>query len=220
MMTAAKELFPLVGADVALFSIVDGDLRVLLVKRAHDPEIQRWALPGGVLKPNIDHSLEDTARRVLRNKISVDVPHLEEVKTFSGPDRDPRGWSVAVLFYALLPRDQITALVKSKIEAVQWGDAAVRGHELAFDHDLQLKCALEVLRKKVNDHALPLHLMPALFTLTALQKTCEAILGKPLDKAVFRRRLKSSTDLIETDQYERGLQRPAMLYRARDGFCF
>ncbi len=219
-MMATHVLFPLVVADVALFSVDESGLRVLLVKRAQEPEQGRWALPGGVLKPDVDVNLEATARRVLRNKVSMDVPHLEEIRTFSGNQRDARGWSIAVLFCALLPRDQVQALIRDKVEALEWADAAKPGHRLAFDHSEQLTTALQVLRDKVDRHALPLHLMPEKFTLTALQRTCEAILGRALDKAVFRRRLKGSTDLIETDEFERGLQRPAQLYRARTGFTF
>lgn len=217
---ATRVLFPLVVVDVALFCVDDGGLRVLLVKRAQEPEQGRWALPGGVLKPDQDLNLEAAARRVLRNKISVEIAHLEEVRTFSGTERDTRGWSIAVLFCALLPRDQVQALIRDKVEAVEWADAGKPHHRLAFDHTEQLATALHVLRDKVDRHALPLHLMPEKFTLTALQRTCEAILGRTLDKAVFRRRLKGSEDLVETDEYERGLQRPAQLYKAREGFTF
>ena len=152
--------------------------------------------------------------------MTVDLPHLEEVCTFSGTTRDPRDWSVAVLFYALLPRSKVDALVRSKVEEVKWADPAAPGHSLAFDHDRQLMAALTVLRKKVDRHALPLHLMPAQFTLTSLQRTCEAILGRLLDKGVFRRRLRGSTDLIETSDYVRGPQRPAQLYAASPEFRF
>lgn len=218
-----RELYPLVGVDVALFCIEGQRLKALLVQRAQEPHSARWALPGGILKPDLDGSLEDAAKRVLRDKIVVDVPHLKEVGTFSGANRDPRGWSISVLFYALLPRDKIDALVNNKIEAVKWDDAAKPAQPLAFDHDQQLRAALTVLRDKVELHNLPLHLMPALFTLTQLQQTCEAILDRSLDKSVFRRRLKQEVhfrDLEETDQKEFGLQRPATLYRARPGFEF
>jgi 8-oxo-dGTP diphosphatase len=216
-------LFPLVSVDVALFSIVEGSLRVLLVQRAQAPELMRWALPGGVLKPDIDVNLESTARRVMRNKVSVEIPHLEEVKTFSGPDRDPRGWSVSVLYWALLPYDQINELVKDKVEELGWFDAANPHHKLAFDHENHLTAALRVLRGRVsmNSPALPLHLMPKSFTLTELQKTCQSILGREIDKAAFRRRLKDSPDLVElTGEMQRGSHAPAQLYKARDGFNF
>lgn len=218
-MKLVHELYPLVVVDIALFSMDEKGLQVLLVKRAREPLLGRWALPGGILKPDMDVSLEASARRVLRDKISVDIPHLEEVCSFSGPYRDPRGWSISLLFYALLPRDKVNALVQHKVEAVEWSDAT-QASGLAFDHDLQLSKALSVLRSKVERHALPLHLMPERFTLTELQRACEAILGHPLDKSVFRRRIKGSPDLMEVDEYVRGAQRPAQLFRAREGYVF
>lgn len=216
-----RKLYPTVMVDIAIFRIDEGEgLRILLVKRANAPQKGFWALPGGFLKPLVDANLEAAARRVLRTKVSVDLPHLEEVCTFSGRDRDPRGWSIGVLFYALLPGDQVEAVIKDKVDAVEWSDPAKPGHRMAFDHSMQLGAALNVLRQKVERHALPLHLMPDRFTLTALQRTCEAILGRPLDKAVFRRRLKESLDLIALEEYEGGRQRPAQLYRAAPGFTF
>ena len=96
-------LFPIVTADVALFTVIDGTLRVLLLQRDNQPQAGAWALPGALLKPDKDDSLEQTARRALADKTRVDIPHLEQVSVFSSRERDPRGYSVAVLFYALLP---------------------------------------------------------------------------------------------------------------------
>ena len=153
--------------------------------------------------------------------MSVEVPHLEQVGTFSGAHRDPRGWSIGVLFLALLPRDQVNAIVRSKVEAVKWADADQASRGLAFDHSSQLDVARQALRDKVDRYALPLHLLPERFTLTELQRSCEAILGRTLDKSVFRRRLKTSLDIVEVpDEFVRGAQRPAQLYRARPGFRF
>ncbi len=125
-----------------------------------------------------------------------------------------------MLFYALLPRDRISAAVKSKVEAVQWLPVGSPGQTLAFDHDELLAAAVASLRNKVERHALPLHLLPEKFTLTDLQRTCEAILGWELDKSVFRRRLKGSEDLVELGEFERGAKRPAQLWKAKEGFEF
>ena len=219
-MNATRELFPLVSVDIALFSVDQSRLQVLLVKRAEEPAAKQWALPGGILKPHLDDSLEAAARRVLAHKVSVELPLVEEVCTFSGPDRDPRGWSLSVLFYSLLPRDQVNALVRNKVEALKWVDASMPGHRLAFDHAQHLTAAVAKIRGKVDTGTLPLHLLPEKFTLTQLQRTIEAILGRELDKSSFRRQLKSSSDLVELDEYERGAQRPAQLFRASDGFLF
>lgn len=212
-------LYPLVSVDIALFGSDGEGLKVLLARRAREPAATQWALPGGVLRPHEDARLEDAARRVLIDKVGIDAPYIEQMRAFSGVDRDPRGWSIAVLFAALMPRDQVHALVKNRVDAVGWFPLQDLP-PLAFDHGEQLAIATQVLRRRVENHVLPLHLMPPRFTLTELQSTCEAILGRDLDKSVFRRRLKSSVDIVELDEYQGGAQRPARLYRAREGFEF
>ncbi len=221
MSTRTQKLYPLVSADVALFSIERERLRVLLVRRAVEPEVGRWALPGAVLKPDVDAGLENTARRALREKIGLEVPYLAQVHTYSGRNRDPRGFSVSVLFYALLPLDQVPAVAGSKTEAVAWRDPLRPGSGLAFDHAQHISAALATLREKVERRALPLHLLPAKFTLTRLQRTVEAILGHEVEKSAFRRRLKGDRSLQEVQgEFERGVQRPAQLYRAASEFRF
>jgi len=216
------QLHPLVSADVALFSLVDGVLSVLLVQRANDPERARWALPGGVLDPARDRSLEDTARRTLRDKTGLRVvPYLTQVHTYGGPDRDPRGWSISVLFHALLPYDQVPAVVGNRVEAVTWRDTGRLGRGLAFDHARLVAEALARLHDVVGSRVLPLHLLPEQFTLTELQTVVERILGVPLEKSAFRRRLKDDPSLEPIEgAFQGGRQRPAQLYRAAQGFVF
>ncbi len=220
-MQEPKQLYPLVVVDIALFCADDNGLYVLLVKRANQPARGLWSLPGGLLQPQQDQSLEAAARRVLRQKIDVDVPYLSEVKSFSGPDRDPRGWSIGMLYFALLPRDHINAIVKDSVDEVAWVNVSQPPARMAFDHREQIAAAVELLRDKVERHVPPLHLMPFEFTLGSLQRTCEAILGRALDKSVFRRRLKGSPDLIPLHVRNTGsAQRPSLMYRASDGFHF
>ncbi len=214
-----KQLYPLVSVDVALFCVEDGQLKVLLVRRAQDPARHAWALPGGLIQPEGDASLEGAALRVLRDKIDVHVEAPTQVATFSGPGRDPRGWSMATLFYALLPRDHVQAVEKHKVEQLEWTDAHDPGRALAFDHSEQLASAVGALQQRVSARQLPLHLLPQEFTLTQLQRTCEAILRRDLDKSVFRRRLMDSADLVDTGRLtEGGRQRPARLFSAAEEF--
>src|ERR1035437_6170318 len=93
-----KTLYPIVTADVALFTVIDDTLRVLLLQRKNDPQAGAWALPGKLLEPDEELSIEHTARRALAEKTRVAIQHLEQVSVFSGPDRDPRDYSVGVLF--------------------------------------------------------------------------------------------------------------------------
>lgn len=92
---------------------------------------------------------------------------------------------------------------------VKWTDADNVGRGLAFDQALQLGAARQALRDKVDRYALPLHLLPERFTLTELQRSREAVLGHSLDKSAFRRRLKTSHDIVElADEFVRGARRP------------
>lgn len=216
-----KRLFPIVTADVALFTLADYRLRVLLIRRANNPAPGGWALPGTVLKPDVDRNVDAAALRALASKTRVVLPHLEQVTTSSGPDRDPRGWSVSVLYYALLPSDQVQAVAGDKTEAIEWCDPGRPGHRLTFDHAQLLARALATLQDKVERGALPLHLLPAKFTLTDLQRACEAILGRELDKGAFRRKIADQPTLVLVPgEYLRGPQRPAQLYRAAADFSF
>lgn len=220
---ARSTLYPFVATNVALFTLDGDSLRVLVGKRANEPQTGRWALPGGALKPDLDDDLAASARRVLREKVRFDPSLLEQVSAFSGRDRDPRGWSVATLFYALLPKDRIHAAAGSKTESVEWVDAGRPGRPLAFDHAQMLAEAVARLRAKVERDALPLHLLPDRFTLTELQRACEAITGEALDKSAFRRRLKrrEGKDFVEVPgAFAEGAHRPAQYYRMKKGFRF
>lgn len=220
-MAEKRRLYPIVTADVALFTLLEQRLRVLLIQRANSPTPGGWALPGGVLDPERDASLEHTATRILAAKTRVALPHLQQVATHSGPERDPRGWSVSTLYYALLPSDQVPAVAGDKTESIEWCDPERPGHRLAFDHRQLLGEALHTLRDKVARGALPLHLLPGKFTLTELQRACEAILGQELDKGAFRRQIKDAPELVAVlGEFLRGAQRPAQIYRAAAGFSF
>jgi len=93
---------------------------------------------------------------VLREKIRFDVRHLEQVRAFSGRERDEsRGWSIGVLFYALLPKDRIDAVAGRKTEAIEWVDPDRPSRDLAFDHPQMVAEAVARLRAKVEHDALP-----------------------------------------------------------------
>lgn len=216
-----KILFPLVTTDVALFTLIEQRLRVLLVQRAEAPSVGDWALPGGILNPDEDGDLEATARRVLVTKTRVNVRQLEQVATFSGASRDPRGWSVSALYYALLPSDQVTAVAGERTEAILWADPESSAFTLAFDHAVLLEKALKQLRDKVERGALPLHLLAEKFTLTDVQRACEAIAGRPYDKGAFRRQIKNHPALVAIEgEFLGGAQRPAQIYRTAPEFFF
>ena len=210
---------PSVAVDLILTSIVDGAPAVLLHRRTGHPQAGTWALPGGFV--GIGESLDDAARRVLRDKARMADAYLEQLYTFGAVDRDPRMRIVSIAYSALLPAERFAAAPGLALARVETSDAgrtsAVIGGErvrLAFDHDRMLDLAIGRLRGKLDWSPVAFALLPERFTLRALQDVYEAILGRPLNKPAFRRRLIDSGRIAATGERETGASfRPAELYR-------
>ena len=206
---------PLVTVDIAIFSIRNDALSVLLVQRGEGPEEPfplRWALPGGFVHVQMDATIEACARRKLLEKTGVTSPYLEQLGSWGSSDRDPRDWSVTNVYFALIASDQ--SIQSDEVAPQQWfpvGDAIPR--PLAFDHDLLLDAALKRLRDKVEYTVLPASLLPVEFTLPELQRTFEIVLNRELDKSAFRTRMLSANVIEETGGHRSGSRRPALLYR-------
>jgi hypothetical protein len=109
----------------------------------------------------------------------------------------------------------------ASVKEIEWGAPEALQHRLAFDHGFLLQNALATLRTKVQQGALPLHLLPEKFTLTDVQRACEAVLGHCLDKGAFRRLIKDEPSLLPVPgAFLRGPQRPAQLFQASKDFEF
>jgi ADP-ribose pyrophosphatase YjhB (NUDIX family) len=208
--------FPLTTVDVVVFTLLEERLCVQLVKRENAPYRSKWALPGGFIRVDLDRDLEATARRVLQTKTGAETPYLEQLGAFGNRDRDPRGWSSTIVYFALVDLQSI----EGKPFQGRWQPVEEDGVTLplAFDHNMIVAQAVERLRSKVGYSALPLHLLPERFTLSRCQQVFEIILGQPLEKSAFRKRLRDA-DIVEQipDAFERGQNRPAALYRLRPG---
>jgi 8-oxo-dGTP diphosphatase len=208
---------PLVTVDVVIFTVREGQLQVLLVRRpdaADEPFPGRWALPGGFVDVARDRTLVDCARRKLQDKTGVAAPYLEQLGSWGGADRDPRGWSTTHAYFALIPAPDPSARGASESDWFAADEAARK--RLAFDHGVILTAALERLRGKVEYTSLPAFLLPEPFTLPELQRTYELVLGRALDKSAFRKRMLDGGFLEEAGMVEGGFGRSAMGYRVRD----
>jgi 8-oxo-dGTP diphosphatase len=95
--------------DVVLLTLIGARLHVALLQRAQAPHAGEWALPGGYIHAQTDEDAAAAAARVLADKLGVHGVYLEQLATFSGARRDPRGWSLAVAHCALLPADAVPA---------------------------------------------------------------------------------------------------------------
>lgn len=205
---------PLVTVDVAIFSVLQDALQVLLVRRPDTPEepfAGRWALPGGFVDVARDASLLDCALRKLQDKTGVAAPYLEQLGSWGDAQRDPRGWCATHAYFALLP---VTG--PAAAQDGWWAVEDACRQPLAFDHATILAAALERLRSKVEYTSLPAFLLGETFTLPALQRVYELVLGRPLDKSAFRRRMLDAGYLDEAGRAGGIAGRAAMHYRLRD----
>lgn len=216
---------PSVAVDVVVIAARDRALHALLVRRQERPFLGEHALPGGFVR--IDESLHDAARRVLTQKAGAQPAYLEQLHCFGAVDRDPRGRVISVAYTALVGPD-LEVGPESAWCALQipWsgdegGPVGVTGPAgealpLAFDHDEILGEAARRLRRRLDHEPIDRALLPAQFTLRQLQETHEAVLGRPLNKDSFRRRMLARDTLVETgDRQEEVEHRPAALYRFR-----
>lgn len=210
---------PFTRLEIAVMSLVDGEMQVLLARRAEAPYAGKWALPGGVLRIDLDASLDAAARRVMRERLGLDLPFLRQLCAAGGPTRDPRApWALSVVYRALVPAENVTPLAGKRIEALAWRrvDDAIADKGLAFDHSALVSRAVESTRAEVERLDLPVGFLPEQFTLGELQACCEQLLGRRLDKSSFRRRL-ADRQLVEPVEgaMRTGANRPAQIYRLR-----
>lgn len=202
-----------VTVDCVVFGLdaVKADLRVLLIRRAIPPFKGGWALPGGFVLEG--ESLEEAARRELREETGLERVFLEQLYTFGEPGRDPRGRVVSVAYYALVNLNEHPPKASSDAEGAAWTPVKALP-KLAFDHADMLQTALARLKGKLTYEPVGFELLPRKFTLSQLQRLYESVLERPLDKRNFRKKLLGMDLLVDTAEIEKGVaHRAARLYR-------
>jgi 8-oxo-dGTP diphosphatase len=205
-----------VSVDIVIFTILNDRLHVLLVKRQADPFRGMWSLPGGLI--GVDESLEEAARRELEEKTGARNIYLEQLYTFDDPRRDPRLRVLTVAYYALVPAETVAVTIADEADAeISWWPVESLV-ETAFDHHTIVKYAVDRLCNKLDYTPVGVELLPEFFTLSELQRVWEAILGNPVDKRNFRKKMRGRDWLDKAEGTRRnGPHRPAQLYRFVEG---
>lgn len=202
---------PIATVDAVILTLWDGRLQVLLHRRPEAPFAGAWALPGGFIREAEDADTEAAIGRVLREKAGATGFWVEQLATFSGPVRDPRGWSISVAYMALVPRGSLPV----ETDTVRLFDVDALP-PLAFDHGRILAAGLSRLRGKGAYSTLPATLLGEVFTLKDLQDAYEVVLGQTLDASSFRRKVGELRLIEEVPGAERrpaGGGRPSKLFR-------
>jgi 8-oxo-dGTP diphosphatase len=212
---------PFCRIELAVLAPQGGRLALLLSKRDAVPDRGKWALPGGVVKIEEDADLDDAAARVAKERLGHLPNGLQPLRAVGGRGRDTRGaargWAISLVYRALLgsPPD-VTA--GKRVQELRWVDVTEFGSLgfWAFDHRQLAQEAVATTRRDIEDFRFPPGYLPSKFTLTELQRACEAALGQPLEKSNFRRKLRDR-DVVEAveGEFQTGAFRPAALYRLK-----
>jgi 8-oxo-dGTP diphosphatase len=206
-----KDVITNLSIDCVVFGFERSKLEVLLIQRAVSPCKGMWALPGGFIKH--EECVTPAADRILKATTGVEGIYLEEVGIFDRLDRYPTWRVFSIGHFALVSPEQYPLVPGIDTSAAKWFELSELP-ELALDHREILEVALGKLRKRVRERPIGFELLPAKFTLPRLQTLYEVILGAPLDKRNFRKkimRLGVVEQLKELDPERK--RRAATLYR-------
>lgn len=237
-----------VAVDLVLLTIKDGTLRVLMTQQTNEPFKDKFILPS--MFADQDRLPETTARKVLENCVGDLSVRLEPFAPFGSHGRDPRGWVVSMPFLGVVPVYRLVSgqfnwqgshlieIADSPLggSLALWADRNSDPHwldelyaeeerqvEAALDHAGIITAAVGHLRSRLDSTMTAFQLLPPMFTLLELQKVHEAILGRPLHKAYFRKRIlgrvfPTGQHLVGTGQFQHGPNRPAEYYELRQPF--
>ncbi|MGP3691617.1 NUDIX hydrolase [Streptomyces sp. IBSNAI002] len=208
-------------ADIALLTIREGALQVLMVERGTEPFRGRLALPGGFLRGS--ETLDETAVRELREETGLDAArfHLEQVGVYTDPRRDPRDPRVVTCSYLAIVPEPAAPVAGSDAAATRWlpVDTALASPDLlAFDHHEILADAVEQARFKLQHSAVATQFCGPEFTIAELRNVFETVWGQLLDGPNFHRKVTEAAGFIVPVGRRRkpAVGRPAALYRAGD----
>lgn len=209
-----------VTVDLVVFTVLDGELAVLVIERGEGPGEGTLALPGGFVR--IDEDLDEAARRELVEEtgLEIDPSALHQFRAYGAPRRDPRMRVVTIGYVALVPpftallaggdaRRALLAPVSEFIDdlptgtgdvgdTTSIGSSGAGAHRpLAFDHSMILSDALEYVRTMIEETPAALDLCEEPFTMTALRKVYEAVWNCELDRTAFHKRVRAIDGFIE-----------------------
>jgi 8-oxo-dGTP diphosphatase len=206
-------------ADTVVFTLVGGRLAVLLARRLEEPQRGMFALPGGFV--GASESPSQTAERKLTEKTGVGPVHLEQLRTYADPRRDPRGWLPSIAYMALVRPESLPQSGAPPEREASWHPVSSMP-ELALDHSRIVADGLWRLRARVNDKAwfvrVAGRLLPTEFTLREAHRLYEALRGETVDAANFRRDVRAVGLLEETGAFRsEGPGRPGAVYRLGHG---
>lgn len=206
---------PSVAVDLLVFTVKDDRLKIVLVRRNEHPFKDMLSLPGVFV--GINETLDEAAARGAREEAGLADIYFEQLYTWGDIDRDPRMRIISVSYLSLTPAEKLTLSAGSRTSSAELYDVEellASDEELAFDHRKIIGYGRERIRNKTEYSRIAFEFLPKEFTLPQLQRVYEILLGKPLYKANFRRRVAPLID--ETERMTSGdAHRPSRIYKEK-----
>lgn len=205
-----------VTVDLVVLTIRDDRLCALLVQRGAPPFEGAWALPGGFVRPK--ESLDEAAARELKEETGLRKPagHLEQLRSYGAPNRDPRMRVVTIAYLAMLPALEEPVAGTDAAQARFWPIDSLP--TLAFDHGVILTHGVERARAKLEYTSLATAFCSREFTLADLRRVYEIVWAMRLDPANFRRKVLGTPNFVvptgKREDPRASGGRPAERYRA------
>lgn len=208
MIEYAGQAHYLVAVDCIVFGFDGERLKLLLVKRGLEPEINKWSLIGGFVGP--DESTDDAAVRVLKKNTGLDGIYLEQFKVYGEPNRDPIERTLSVAYFALIDINKYSAHLNDAFHA-EWFPINEKP-DLIFDHDRMVADARMRLRYKAALHPILFELLPKKFTLPQLQVLFEEVNDTKIDTGNFNRKMNSTGLLIRLEEKDKSSSKKGAYY--------
>lgn len=211
-MNLDKEYNNILETLVSIFTVNDGDVKVLLMRKKTEPYKGYWILPGDYVKNN--ETLEDNIVDTIYKKLGISSIYLEQANSYSSLERNPEGRVIAFNFLALVDS------VSIKLKRVEREDYETNWFsidsipKMGYDHEIILNKAIELLKNKLSDFNALKYLFPSDFTLPELQGAYEQLMKVKIDRRNFRKKILNSSLIEPTgDKNDGFMGRPAYLYR-------
>ncbi len=202
----------LAAVDCIVFGFDGQKLKILLIKRALEPEKNNWSLMGGFIQA--DESADEAAVRVLKKLTGLEGVYLEQLQTFSKPDRDPIERTISVAYFALIDTQQYEQQITDEYHP-EWFPLD-KMPKLIFDHKKMVALAKEKLRYKAALHPILFELLPPKFTLPLLQNLFEDVYETSFDKRNFSRKIMSTGLLLKQKEKDKANSKKGAFYYKLD----
>ena len=212
-MELKNPLYKNIGIHVvnSIFTVDNGIVKVLLIKRNNEPYKDYWALPGGGLYNN--ELVLDGAKRELKEKTGITNVDLKMYKIFDKVDRSPIKRMIAIAYIGVIDKNKANLIKETnKTSTSDWFDINSIPR-LAYDYNEILSGAVEELKNMIQSTDILRSLFPEEFTLPELQQVFESILKTKYDRRNFRKKMINCNYIVDTNKTMtyKG-KKPAKLY--------